>query len=643
MGDPANILGIFNFEGDFENAAASATVRRFEPTDPAPTFLSTPVFGQGGKCLSGFSAGVFADGNAAMRVAFSSLANLTVEFDIYPTNLSATSVMLGYTSAGQYEAWMGVTSDGRAAWLVGGSLLQSDPGVIQINTSYIVAFVTTGSTNRKIYVNNALVAENTSTGSIAGCNTLRIGHYTIGAEYFRGHINQVVFSNVARTSFPTIDPHNDTLSTSATGPRTINLAWHEDPYTNIDFALIRHNTVDDLATSSYIGASDTINFDHESLDPETTHYYWVEFYGPAGYLGTSVSANATTPALGLPTGLAVAAESTISLHATWNAPATPPDYILIFVDGDLHTVVAGTAVESFILGLLPSTTYQVKLRAVADGAESGFTSEVPGTTEAGEVPVGPTNFTATKDGEHAIDLDWIVGSGTFLVRVHRNTSNNFASSGIVAIRSATQPSWKDTGRDAGTLYYYWLVAESTDHFEGSTIGPANATTDVADSGWQVEALEALREVLQAEMVSGQALDYFKTLVFGSEAAGQIETPALVVSLDDPAYGPEERVGSSSMMQGVLHVMIGILLEKGDVNHPYGYRSGAVDYQGVLVAARDVMNRIEANRDSILVAGAGKVLDMFYSVKSAGPSADVVDKWAASIKLEIRGRFLMSQR
>jgi hypothetical protein len=138
---------------------------------------------------------------------FAGLSAYTVEFYVYMNSLATMDVFQIYDdNSFQYGLFVRLNSDGSITYYSNGSAngLVSPGGVIAAGAWYHVA-ITTDAVNKKIFVNNVLRA----TGPQSGGTPLVVSRQLFIGQVFvplNGFLDQFRFSNVARTSFPTIDP-----------------------------------------------------------------------------------------------------------------------------------------------------------------------------------------------------------------------------------------------------------------------------------------------------------------------------------------------------------------------------------------------------------------------------------------------------
>lgn len=136
-------------------------------------------------------------GTTGLNIATTS--NISISAWLYPT-----------LSTG----WRGIVTKNRSTsthagmWLNGlipvfGSAtngnLEATSNPLTVNTWNNVVITQTASTNRKVYLNNSLVATAATAGASSGTESVRIGMSTGVSEYFGGRIAQVLYYNKTLT------------------------------------------------------------------------------------------------------------------------------------------------------------------------------------------------------------------------------------------------------------------------------------------------------------------------------------------------------------------------------------------------------------------------------------------------------------
>jgi hypothetical protein len=161
-------------------------------------------------------------------------------------------------------------------------------------------------------------------------------------------------------------------------------------------------------------------------------------------------------------------------------------------------------------------------------------------------------------------------------------------------------------------------------------------------GLYADAMNATRDVLLAAKAEGQPLAYFDGFYFGEseDHVANLGFPYLWIHLDNPMIR-EVWSAAKNLRGGEVTPLVDIGIETPSgsdeaANYPYG-KTGEIS--GLLTAIADVMNVLDAGRDTIL-AGS-KVIDMSLDVRNTQPSGQ--GTWTAQIVLVIKPRFRAGDR
>ena len=202
---------------DFENNALDSSGNGFSLSIlGAPGFSLTPTpIPQGLYCGGGaFTGADFfympydpAPAPGTFYDDFSGLTAYTIEGYIYVNSLALSQdVMMIYDDNSlQYGLLIRINTDGSLSYFSNGiaNILTTAAGVITASAWYDIA-VTTDAVNKKIYVNNVLVATAAQTGGTPSGIGKQVTIGNTGFSAIDGFVDQFLFSNVARASFPTI-------------------------------------------------------------------------------------------------------------------------------------------------------------------------------------------------------------------------------------------------------------------------------------------------------------------------------------------------------------------------------------------------------------------------------------------------------
>ncbi|TCX53926.1 hypothetical protein C1I36_03720 [Dehalobacter sp. 14DCB1] len=108
--------------------------------------------------------------------------------------------------------------------------------------------------------------------------------------------------------------------------------------------------------------------------------------------------------------------------------------------------------------LTASTAYYYKVLAVNTAGSSAYSAVASATTLASSVPTAPANLTAAALSSSQISLSWSAVSGDPTYSVYRSLS---ASGTYTRITTLSSTSYTNTGLDAGTTYYYKVLASNS--------------------------------------------------------------------------------------------------------------------------------------------------------------------------------------
>ncbi|MEJ0034194.1 MAG: fibronectin type III domain-containing protein [Bacteroidota bacterium] len=210
---------------------------------------------------------------------------------------------------------------------------------------------------------------------------------------------------------------------------------------------------------------------------------------------TQVAALAAIPPV--PTSPSAVAASSSAINLTWTDASTTETGFAIersTTSGSGYTLVTTTAANATSYsdtGLTASTPYYYRIRAVADNANSAYTSEFTGTTLIAP-PAAPTGFTATTASSTRINLSWTDASTTetgFEIERSLTSGSGFV---LVYTAGANATSQNDLPLSPGITYYYRMrsknaggassyTAQASATTSGSLVAPsglgANATTE----------------------------------------------------------------------------------------------------------------------------------------------------------------------
>ena len=261
---------------------------------------------------------------------------------------------------------------------------------------------------------------------------------------------------------------------------------------------------------------DALTYTDRELAAGTRHYYIVRAVNEDDAVGKwsrTVSGTTTAPELEAPV-LTAAERDTTSIRLTWTIPAANGNVISGYTlqrwndttfetimvpepqnpDSNIALVLAGDTTLYVDTGLVPGKQYWYQIQAtVGDGGDMTNTSPysaIASATTVAAAPGRPQSFTATADGESAIDLAWEAPAsdgGNAIIRYELQRWDTDTPQpqwvNVTVSLLASSTSHEHTGLDADTRYVYRLRAVNrapTNGGLGSWSTIASATTEAAD-------------------------------------------------------------------------------------------------------------------------------------------------------------------
>jgi len=314
------------------------------------------------------------------------------------------------------------------------------------------------------------------------------------------------YSNIAAatTAVPTFTAPSNLTGTAA-GSTQINLSWTAATETGgtLSQYLVERcagvNCGNTPSNFAQVGSSATTTFNDTGLTGSTSYSYRVRATDAANNLGPySNTASATTPANSptAPTSLTATAAGPVQINLTWTASTEAGGTISQYLVERCTGVNCGNTPSNFAqvgtsattafsdtTGLLGSTTYNYRVRAMDTTNNTGPYSNVAAATTAGPTFTAPSNLTGTAAGPVQVNLSWTAATETggtlsqYLVERCAgancgNTSSNFAQVGT----SATTAFSDTTGLLGSTTYNYRVRATDAANNLGPYSNIAAATT-----------------------------------------------------------------------------------------------------------------------------------------------------------------------
>jgi len=218
----------------------------------------------------------------------------------------------------------------------------------------------------------------------------------------------------------------------------------------------------------------------------TTCYYIVTAVNSTGEGAASIQVAATTLATvpsptapATPTGV-TAVGGTTQATLTWPAVSGAASYNLYWATTSGVTKTSGTKVAGVTspyvkTGLSAGTAYYFIVTAANSIGESAASNQATATTSAAPqaLPVAPAGVSTTV-GANQVTLSWPAVSGATSYNIYYATTTGVTKTSGAKITNAVSP-YVQTGRTAGTAYYYIVTAVNTAG-EGAASAQVTATT-----------------------------------------------------------------------------------------------------------------------------------------------------------------------
>ena len=201
------------------------------------------------------------------------------------------------------------------------------------------------------------------------------------------------------------------------------------------------------------------------LSPSTTYYYRAAAYDASGTGALSDTASATTMSAPLPApaSLNATAVGPASIQLSWPVVPGAQTYAIYrstSPNGPFE-VVAGSAQNTYTdTGLTPGVTYYYQVAAVDASGTGAMSPTAAATTTA--IPA-PGDVTAQGISPCDIQVRWSAVPGASQYVIYRSLS---ADGPFIAAGTALGTSFRDTGLNPGTAYYYRVAAVA-----GGATGP----------------------------------------------------------------------------------------------------------------------------------------------------------------------------
>jgi hypothetical protein len=205
---------------DFENGAALGTDTSgngLTLTNNGSTPQSTTAK-VGNYSAGPFTGSTYFSSPAGLDTKMNGKTVYTIEFYVKMNAGFASCAPYVITNGNSYCV---IGNNGFIQWLTAGATLDSAPGKITAGAWQHIALVMTGAA-KQIWVDGIVVTGTAYSSTLGTANAFPIGSFG-GIFNIQGLIDQMRFSNVARTTFPTVDPADTVVTPPDFSPFLRNL------------------------------------------------------------------------------------------------------------------------------------------------------------------------------------------------------------------------------------------------------------------------------------------------------------------------------------------------------------------------------------------------------------------------------------
>jgi fibronectin type 3 domain-containing protein len=294
------------------------------------------------------------------------------------------------------------------------------------------------------------------------------GAQGIGYYYFVRGVNEcglgaASLGNLGGRQYPVVAPGNLTSSSDCAG---VSLDWSGS--VNADSYSVYRNTVNNSATSTFLGTVIPSNFTDTTGVVGTLYYYWVRSNnecGASSYVGSITGRRAGLPSA--PTGVVASDATSCSpgIAVSWNAAVGAGSYNVY--RNTINSAIGATQIVALAANFTswndvtaaPGVTYFYWIRTI--NTCSGISAfSVPDTGTRGSAPTAATNVSAT-DGSrcNAVTVAWTAPAGATSFEILRNTVNNPGTATLLGADPASP--FIDNTVVGSTVYFYWVRALSS--------------------------------------------------------------------------------------------------------------------------------------------------------------------------------------
>ncbi len=244
---------------------------------------------------------------------------------------------------------------------------------------------------------------------------------------------------------------------------TISVSWSEVKGAS-EYSLYRADSdLTQFSDDDLIYRGKGLSYTDCGLQQDQTYYYKMQLQNPIGI--TSLADCQVMPAATLllppdkPENVLIQGDSSTSLRISWDTVEYATSY-KVYRDTDVaglftDLIFDDSETSCVDTGLQEQTTYYYKIKALNRVGESPFSSMVSGTPFF-QLTTPPSNFRIIDIGFSSIDLSWDAVANANEYKLMR--SENGITFSICYSGSGT--TFKDTGLESGTTYYYKVYAQN---------------------------------------------------------------------------------------------------------------------------------------------------------------------------------------